>query len=208
MNYRSTRNSSLKVTSAHAITKGLSDEGGLFVPESIPQFTKDEILAMCDKSYADRAYDVFSRLLTDFTPEEVRHCVDSAYNDKNFDTENIAEISHLLTGTYVLELWHGPTCAFKDMALQILPYLLTTSAKKTVDGKEIAILVATSGDTGKAALEGFKDVEGTSITVFYPEDGVSRMQKRQMTTQEGQNVHVCAVKGNFMLSTCCTISLT
>lgn len=197
MNYRSTRNSALKVTSAHAITKGLSDEGGLFVPESIPQFTKDEILAMCDKSYADRAYDIFSRLLTDFTPEEVRHCVDSAYNDKNFDTNNIAEISHLLTGTYVLELWHGPTCAFKDMALQILPYLLTTSAKKTVDGKQIAILVATSGDTGKAALEGFKDVDGTSITVFYPEDGVSRMQKRQMTTQEGKNVHVCAVKGNF-----------
>lgn len=197
MNYRSTRNSSLKVTSAHAITKGLSDEGGLFVPESIPQFTKDEILAMADKSYADRAYEIFSRLLTDFTPEEVRHCVDSAYNDKNFDTDNIAEISHLLTGTYVLELWHGPTCAFKDMALQILPYLLTTSAKKTVDGKEIAILVATSGDTGKAALEGFKDVDGTSITVFYPEDGVSRMQKRQMTTQEGKNVHVCAVKGNF-----------
>ena len=197
MNYRSTRNSSLKVTSAHAITKGLSDEGGLFVPESIPQFTKDEILAMADKSYADRAYEIFSRLLTDFTPDEVRHCVDSAYNDKNFDTDNIAEISHLLTGTYVLELWHGPTCAFKDMALQILPYLLTTSAKKTVDGKEIAILVATSGDTGKAALEGFKDVDGTSITVFYPEDGVSRMQKRQMTTQEGKNVHVCAVKGNF-----------
>ncbi len=197
MNYRSTRNSTLKVTSAHAITKGLSDEGGLFVPESIPQFTKDEILAMCDKSYADRAYDIFSRLLTDFTPEEVRHCVDSAYNDKNFDTDNIAEISHLLTGTYVLELWHGPTCAFKDMALQILPYLLTTSAKKTVDGKQIAILVATSGDTGKAALEGFKDVDGTSITVFYPEDGVSRMQKRQMTTQEGGNVHVCAIKGNF-----------
>ncbi len=197
MNYRSTRNSSLKVTSAHAITKGLSDEGGLFVPESIPKFTKDELLAMCDKSYADRAYDIFSRLLTDFTPEEVRHCVDSAYNDRNFDTDNIAEISHLLTGTYVLELWHGPTCAFKDMALQILPYLLTTSAKKTVDGKEIAILVATSGDTGKAALEGFKDVDGTSITVFYPEDGVSRMQKRQMTTQEGKNVNVCAVKGNF-----------
>ncbi len=197
MNYRSTRNSTLKVTSAHAITKGLSDEGGLFVPESIPQFTEAELLAMCDKSYADRAYDIFSRLLTDFTPEEVRHCVDSAYNDKNFDTNNIAEISHLLTGTYVLELWHGPTCAFKDMALQILPYLLTTSAKKTVDGKEIAILVATSGDTGKAALEGFKDVDGTSITVFYPEDGVSRMQKRQMTTQEGKNVHVCAVKGNF-----------
>ena len=197
MNYKSTRNSSLKVTSAHAITKGLSDEGGLYVPESIPALTKDEILALCDKSYADRAYDIFSRLLTDFTPEEIRRCVDSAYNDRNFDSDSIAEISKLVPGTYVLELWHGPTCAFKDMALQILPYLLTTSAKKTVDGKQIAILVATSGDTGKAALEGFKDVAGTSITVFYPEDGVSRMQKRQMTTQEGANVNVCAVKGNF-----------
>ena len=197
MNYRSTRNSSLKVTSAHAITKGLSDEGGLYVPESIPALSEKEILALCDKSYADRAYEVFSRLLTDFTPEEIRHCVDSAYNDKNFDSDNIAEISLLVPGTYVLELWHGPTCAFKDMALQILPYLLTTSAKKTVDGKQIAILVATSGDTGKAALEGFKDVDGTSISVFYPEDGVSRMQKRQMTTQEGNNVNVCAIKGNF-----------
>ena len=197
MNYRSTRNSSLKVSSAHAIAKGLSDEGGLYIPESLPSLSKDEILAMCDMSYADRAFQVFSKLLTDFTPEEVRYCVDGAYNDKNFDTDNIAEISHLVPGTYVLELWHGPTCAFKDMALQILPYLLTTSAKKTVDGKHISILVATSGDTGKAALEGFKDVDGTSITVFYPEDGVSRMQKRQMTTQEGNNVHVCAIKGNF-----------
>ena len=197
MNYRSTRNSALNVTSAHAITKGLSDEGGLYVPESIPQLSKDEILAMCDMSYADRAFEVFSRLLTDFTADEIRHCVDSAYNDKNFDSNNIAELAKLIPGTYVLELWHGPTCAFKDMALQILPYLLTTSAKKTVDGKQIAILVATSGDTGKAALEGFKDVDGTSIFVFYPEDGVSKMQKRQMTTQEGKNVNVCAVKGNF-----------
>ena len=197
MNYRSTRNSSLKVSSAHAITKGLSDEGGLYIPESIPALSKDEILAMCDKSYADRAFEIFSKLLTDFTPEEVRYCVDGAYNDKNFDSDNIAEISHLYPEAYILELWHGPTCAFKDMALQILPYLLTTSAKKTVDGKHISILVATSGDTGKAALEGFKDVEGTSISVFYPEDGVSRMQKRQMTTQEGKNVNVCAIKGNF-----------
>ena len=197
MNYRSTRNSALNVTSAHAITKGLSDEGGLYVPESIPQLSKDEILAMCDMSYADRAFEVFSRLLTDFTADEIRHCVDSAYNDKNFDSNNIAELAKLIPGTYVLELWHGPTCAFKDMALQILPYLLTTSAKKTVDGKQIAILVATSGDTGKAALEGFRDVDGTSISVFYPEDGVSKMQKRQMTTQEGKNVNVCAVKGNF-----------
>ena len=197
MNYASTRNSSLKVTSAHAIVKGLSDEGGLYVPESIPKFSKEEILGLCDKSYVERAYTVFSKFLTDFTSEELRHCVESAYNDKNFDTNNIAEITKLNGGKYILELWHGPTCAFKDMALQILPYLLTTSAKKTVDGKHIAILVATSGDTGKAALEGFKDVAGTSISVFYPEDGVSPMQKRQMTTQEGKNVNVCAVKGNF-----------
>lgn len=197
MNYASTRNSSLKVTSAHAIVKGLSDEGGLYVPESVPALSKEEILSLCDKSYVERAYTAFSKFLTDFTDGELRHCVESAYNTKNFDTDNIAEIAKLKDGKYVLELWHGPTCAFKDMALQILPYLLTTSAKKEVDGKQIAILVATSGDTGKAALEGFKDVPGTSISVFYPEDGVSPMQKRQMTTQEGDNVNVCAVKGNF-----------
>lgn len=197
MNYTSTRNSALKVTSAHAIVKGLSDEGGLYVPESIPKLTKEEILSFCDKPYVDRAFDVFSKFLTDFTKEELRYCVEGAYNDKNFDTNNIAEVKKLKEGRYVLELWHGPTCAFKDMALQILPYLLTTSAKKTVDGKHISILVATSGDTGKAALEGFKDVPGTSISVFYPEDGVSPMQKRQMITQDGANVNVCAVKGNF-----------
>lgn len=197
MNYASTRNSSLKVTSAHAIVKGLSDEGGLYVPESIPALSEEEILGLCGKSYVERAFEVFSRFLTDFTEEELRHCVESAYNTKNFDTDNIAEIAKLKGGRYVLELWHGPTCAFKDMALQILPYLLTTSAKKEVDGKQIAILVATSGDTGKAALEGFKDVAGTSISVFYPEDGVSPMQKRQMITQEGDNVSVCAVVGNF-----------
>ncbi len=197
MDYASTRNSSLKVSSAHAIVKGLSEEGGLFVPESIPKLSEAEILDLCDKSYVDRAYAVFSRFLTDFSAEELRHCVESAYNTKNFDSDNIAEISKLKDGKYILELWHGPTCAFKDMALQILPYLLTTSAKKVADGKHIAILVATSGDTGKAALEGFKDVAGTSISVFYPEDGVSPMQKRQMTTQSGNNVNVCAVKGNF-----------
>ncbi len=196
MNYRSTRNNSVSVTSAKAIAQGLSEEGGLFVPENLPKLTKEDILALCDKSYPERAFDIFKLFLTDFTDDEIRHCVNGAYGS-SFDTENVSELSHLLTGTYILELWHGPTCAFKDMALQILPYLLTTSAKKTIDGKEIAILVATSGDTGKAALEGFKDVDGTSITVFYPEDGVSDMQKRQMTTQEGSNVHVCAVKGNF-----------
>lgn len=197
MNYRSTRNNSISVQSAKAIAQGLSEEGGLFVPDSIPKLTKDDILSLCKKSYRDRAFDIFSRYLTDFTADEIRYCVDGAYSTKNFDSDNISEISHLMTGTYILELWHGPTCAFKDMALQILPYLLSVSAKKVIDGKEIAILVATSGDTGKAALEGFKDVKGTSITVFYPEDGVSDMQKRQMTTQEGQNVNVCAVKGNF-----------
>lgn len=196
MNYRSTRNNAVSVQSAKAIAQGLSSEGGLFVPESIPKLTKEDILALCDKSYPERAFDIFKLFLTDFTDDEIRHCVNGAYL-KNFDSENVSEISHLLTGTYILELWHGPTCAFKDMALQILPYLLTCSAKKVIDGKKIAILVATSGDTGKAALEGFKDVEGTSITVFYPEDGVSDMQKRQMTTQEGSNVNVCAIKGNF-----------
>lgn len=151
MNYASTRNSSLKATSAHAIVKGLSEEGGLFVPESVPTLSEEEILGLCGKSYVERAYAVFGRFLTDFTDAELRHCVESAYNTKNFDSENIAEIAPLKDGRYVLELWHGPTCAFKDMALQILPYLLTTSAKKEVEGKQIAILVATSGDTGKAA---------------------------------------------------------
>ena len=196
MNYRSTRNNQVEVTSAKAIAQGLSDEGGLFVPESFPKLSEADIMGLCDKSYPERAFEIFKLFLTDFTDDEIRYCVNNAYGS-NFDTENVSEISHLLTGTYILELWHGPTCAFKDMALQILPYLLTVSAKKTIAGKEIAILVATSGDTGKAALEGFKDVPGTSITVFYPEDGVSDMQKRQMTTQEGSNVNVCAVKGNF-----------
>ncbi len=196
MNYTSTRNRDIKITSAQAIAQGLSHEGGLFVPTSLPKIGEKEITALCDKSYADRAFDIFKLFLTDFTDEEIKDCVTKAYG-KNFDTENIADIAHLLQGTFILELWHGPTCAFKDMALQILPHLLTVSAKKTIPDKDIAILVATSGDTGKAALEGFKNVEGTTISVFYPEDGVSEMQKRQMQTQEGDNVFVCAVKGNF-----------
>lgn len=197
MFYNSTRNSDVRVSSAEAITQGISSEGGLFVPESIPELSLDEIKAVGDMKYADRAAFVFSKFLTDFTDAEIRYCTDNAYNTKNFETESIAELAHLFDGTYMLELWHGPTCAFKDMALQILPYFLTTSAKKINLDKKIVILVATSGDTGKAALEGFKDVEGTSILVFYPEDGVSPMQKRQMKTQEGQNVGVCAIKGNF-----------
>ena len=197
MFYNSTRNSSVKVSSAEAITQGISVEGGLFVPESIPELSFDEIKALGDMKYADRAAYVFAKYLTDFTDAEIHYCTDNAYSTKNFETEGIAEMAHLFDGTYMLELWHGPTCAFKDMALQILPYFLTTSAKKINLDKKIVILVATSGDTGKAALEGFKDVEGTSILVFYPEDGVSPMQKRQMKTQEGANVGVCAIKGNF-----------
>ncbi|MGN1037624.1 MAG: threonine synthase, partial [Ruminococcus sp.] len=197
MFYKSTRNSNVKITSAEAITQGISADGGLFVPESIPEISFDEIEKLAGMSYADRAFEIFRKYLTDFTDAEIHYCTDNAYSTKNFDTENIAEIAHLFDGTYMLELWHGPTCAFKDMALQILPYFLTTSAKKINLDKKIVILVATSGDTGKAALEGFKDVEGTQILVFYPEQGVSPMQKRQMTTQEGENVGVCAIKGNF-----------
>ena len=197
MFYKSTRNSSIRVESAAAIAKGISEEGGLFVPESIPALSMDELKSLAGKTYAQRAAYVFSKYLTDFTEAELVYCTESAYSTKNFETENIAEIAHLFEGTYMLELWHGPTCAFKDMALQILPYFLTTAVKKLHMDKKVVILVATSGDTGKAALEGFKDVPGTEIMVFYPEEGVSDMQKRQMVTQEGENVTVCAVKGNF-----------
>ena len=197
MFYKSTRNSSIKVQSAEAITQGISEDGGLFVPESIPSLTLDEVEKIAGMSYSERAAYVFGKFLTDFTEAEIRYCTDNAYSTKNFEAESIAELAELFDGTYMLELWHGPTCAFKDMALQILPYFLTTSAKKINLDKKIVILVATSGDTGKAALEGFKDVPGTQILVFYPEDGVSPMQKRQMTTQLGSNVGVCAVKGNF-----------
>lgn len=197
MFYKSTRDSSIRVESAAAIAKGISEEGGLFVPESIPALSMDELKSLAPMTYAQRAAYVFSKYLTDFTEAELRYCTESAYTTKAFETTNIAEIAHLFEGTYMLELWHGPTCAFKDMALQILPYFLTTAVKKLHMDKKVVILVATSGDTGKAALEGFKDVPGTEIMVFYPEEGVSDMQKRQMVTQEGENVTVCAVKGNF-----------
>ena len=197
MFYKSTRNSALKVDSATAISQGISVDGGLFVPSEIPSISMDEIKKIAKMSYADRAACVFAKYLTDFTDAEIHYCTDNAYTTKKFETESIAELSHLFDGTYMLELWHGPTCAFKDMALQVLPYFLTTSAKKKQLDKKIVILVATSGDTGKAALDGFQDVPGTQILVFYPEQGVSPMQKRQMRTQEGENVGVCAIKGNF-----------
>ncbi|WP_312644487.1 threonine synthase [Hydrogenoanaerobacterium sp.] len=196
MNYISTRDKQQKVSSATAIANGISKEGGLFVPECFPQLTEERLLKLSKLSYVERAKNILGDYLTDFTADELYHCVAGAYTDK-FGDGSVTRMAKLGDDVYMLELWHGPTCAFKDMALQLLPYLLTTSAKKTVDGKEIVILVATSGDTGKAALEGFKDVDGTRIMVFYPEQGVSPMQKLQMATQEGGNVTVCAIKGNF-----------
>ncbi len=197
MLYQSTRDKSLKVSAAYAVAQGISKDGGLFIPESIPSVSLEDIKNLGEMSYGERAVFVFSKFFTDFSEAEIRYCVDGAYNARNFDSESIMELAHLFNGRYMLELWHGPTCAFKDMALQILPYFLTTSVKKLGIDKKVVILVATSGDTGKAALEGFKDVPGTEILVFYPVDGVSAMQKLQMTTQEGENVSVCAIKGNF-----------
>ena len=197
MQYRSTRDNSLSVSSALAIKTGLSAEGGLFLPESIPTVTLEEIKALAPMSYNERAMNILSRFLTDFTKEELESCVNNAYTREKFETDEIAPVFKLDDSTYFLELWHGPTCAFKDMALQILPHFLLNSIRKTGETKEVVILVATSGDTGKAALEGFKDVQGTRIIVFYPADGVSDIQKRQMITQDGNNVDVSAVNGNF-----------
>ncbi len=197
MLYSSTRSNQKKVQSSTAIAQGISEEGGLFVPEFIPTLSYENIKAMCDMSYVEKAEYILSKFLTDFSEEELKNCVENAYGSGKFDTEEVAPLSKLNDSTYILELWHGPTCAFKDMALQLLPHLLTTAVKKTGDSNETVILVATSGDTGKAALEGFKDVENTRIIVFYPSDGVSPMQKLQMATQEGENVSVCAIKGNF-----------
>ena len=168
MNYTSTRDSQLSVTSAQAIARGISAEGGLFVPESIPMLTTEKLASLIDMPYVDRATAVLSEFLTDFTAEEVADCTASAYSPERFRHADIAPLFTLSSGVEVLELWHGPTCAFKDMALQILPHLMRVSAAKTADGKEIIILVATSGDTGKAALEGFKDAPATRILVFYP----------------------------------------
>ena len=197
MLYNSTRNNDLRYTSAQAIKQGLSEEGGLFVPECFPKVSIDEIDSLKGKKYVEIAKFVLSKYLTDFTDEELDKCILSAYTNDKFGSDEIAPLYELKSNVQFLELWHGPTCAFKDMALQILPHLLTTSAKKTGENNLITILVATSGDTGKAALEGFKDVDGTKIIVFYPKDGVSDIQKLQMITQEGNNVYVSGVEGNF-----------
>ncbi len=196
MNYVSTRNTDIKVSASQAITKGISSEGGLFVPENLPAVSVAEIEKLASLDYIGRAKSILSLFLTDFSESELDSCVKGAY-ETGFSSEKVAPVVKLEDGTYILELFKGPTCAFKDMALQILPRLLTVASNKAAKGTEIVILVATSGDTGKAALEGFKDVENTRILVFYPSDGVSPMQKLQMCTQEGANVSVCAIEGNF-----------
>lgn len=192
--YKSTRNAEKTVTASQAILKGLAEDGGLFVPEYIPKLdvTMEELK---DMTYQETAYAVMKQFLTDFTEEELKHCIESAY-DQKFDTEVIAPLVKV-GDTFHLELFHGATIAFKDMALSILPHLLTTAAKKNHVTKDIVILTATSGDTGKAALAGFADVPGTRIIVFYPKDGVSKVQELQMVTQKGENTSVIAIHGNF-----------
>ena len=192
--YSSTRDSEKKVTASQAILKGLSDDGGLFVPDHIPALEQ----SMCEltgKSYQEIAYEVMRLYLTDFTEDELKNCINRAYDSK-FDTAEIAPITEA-EGTYYLELFHGSTIAFKDMALSILPHLMITSAKKNNAKNEIVILTATSGDTGKAALSGFAGVEGTKIIVFYPKNGVSPIQEKQMVTQKGDNTFVVGIHGNF-----------
>lgn len=192
--YRSTRGNGSTVTASNAILKGLSEDGGLFVPDQIPVLDVP-MEQLAQMSYQEVAYEVMSRFLTDFTEEELKKCIQSAY-DKKFDTDVIAPLVKA-DGAYYLELFHGSTIAFKDMALSILPYLLTTAAKKNGVTNDIVILTATSGDTGKAAMAGFADVPGTKIIVFYPKDGVSPIQEKQMVTQKGENTYVVAIRGNF-----------
>ena len=200
MLYNSTLDRNSKVHSAQAIAVGIAADGGLFVPESIPHYDMDKLKSLQHLDYKALAKVIFRDYLDDFTDSEIADCVENAYTSDKFGSDNPTPISSCNYNgreVNILELWHGPTAAFKDMALQILPHLLTKSLRKTQGDNKAVILVATSGDTGKAALEGFKDVDGTEIIVFYPENGVSPMQLRQMNTQEGKNVNVCAIKGNF-----------
>ncbi|HIQ70574.1 MAG TPA: threonine synthase [Candidatus Avoscillospira stercorigallinarum] len=195
MHYVSTRDQSLSYTAAQAIEQGLSRDGGLFLPETFP--TLPDLETLRPMTYEQRAAAIMGLFLEGFTQEELLTFARKAYGPEKFDCPQVAPVRELHCKTHILELWHGPTCAFKDMALQMLPHLLTASMQKNGEEKTVCILVATSGDTGKAALEGFKDVNGTKIMVFYPKDGVSDIQQLQMVTQAGENVGVCAVVGNF-----------
>ena len=199
MKYYSTRDTVRDngVSSAFAIKQGLAPDGGLYMPESIPSVDPDSIKKLLDMDYCARAQYILSLYLDDYTDEELDRCCREAYSETAFPGGATGLASFKDSPINVLELWHGPTCAFKDMALQIMPRLLSLALKKTNETNTAVILVATSGDTGKAALEGYKDVDGVKIIVFYPVDGVSKIQKLQMATQEGSNVSVCAVKGNF-----------
>ena len=192
--YKSTRGHAPAITSSKAILYGLAEDGGLYVPERIPKLDIG-FDALSEMSYKEVAYEVMKLFLTDYTKEELTDCINGAYDEK-FDTDNIVELKHA-GGAYYLELYHGSTIAFKDMALSILPRLMTVAAKKNGTLDDIVILTATSGDTGKAAMAGFANVPGTKIIVFYPKDGVSPVQERQMVTQRGANTYVVGVRGNF-----------
>lgn len=192
--YKSTRSEMEPITASQAILQGLAEDGGLFVPDRIPKIDKP-FSELAKLSYQDLAYEIMSKFLTDYTEEELRGCIEKAYDSK-FDAREIAPLVKK-DGAYYLELYHGATIAFKDMALSILPHLMTTAARKNHIQNEIVILTATSGDTGKAAMAGFADVPGTKIIVFYPKDGVSNIQEKQMVTQRGGNTYVVAIKGNF-----------
>lgn len=199
MKYVSTRDASSvksKVSASEAVCRGLAPDGGLYVPESLPSITDGDIRHIASLPYAKRAAHILSLFFEEFTDAELTEMCKTAYSSESFP-DGAAPIAHVSGKVSALELWHGPTCAFKDMALQLMPHLFTACLKKTGETRRALILVATSGDTGKAALEGYRDVPGVSITVFYPETGVSRVQKLQMMTQEGENVSVCAIKGNF-----------
>lgn len=197
MNYLSTRNRDLRMSAPQAIAKGLAPDGGLMTPAVLPRLPASAVETMKGMSYQQRVVYIMNSFLEGFAASELTVFASEAYGGGKFSHEDIAPLHKLDDSTYCLELWHGPTCAFKDMALQILPYLLTASVEKTDEKKTVCILVATSGDTGKAALEGFRNVDKTRILVFYPKDGVSEIQELQMATQEGGNVGVCSVKGNF-----------
>ena len=197
MNYLSTRNKDLHMSASQAIAKGLAPDGGLLTPAVLPRLPASAVETMKEMSYQQRMVYIMNSFLEGFAASELTAYAAEAYGGGKFSSEDIAPVVKLDDSTYCLELWHGPTCAFKDMALQVLPHLLTASLEKNDEKKTVCILVATSGDTGKAALEGFRNVDKTRILVFYPKDGVSEIQELQMVTQEGGNVGVCAVVGNF-----------
>lgn len=195
MKYTCTRNSSIQISASEAIVKGISDDGGLFVPSSFPILSADDINALIPLNFAQRSAKILSSYLEEFSYEELLDYSNKAYS--RFDDDAVCPLVKVEDGLYMLELWHGPTCAFKDVALTLLPYLLTASKKKLGINDKTLVLTATSGDTGKASLEGFKNVDGTYVAVFYPSQGVSELQRLQMVTQEGDNLHVFGIKGNF-----------